>query len=258
MVDKPVVLLTPGMGGAAYDWELVQPSLAERYRVVPVERPGLDGGEPRRGLPALAEEADRLATAADRCGGAVVVAHSAAALHAEAMGRLHPRSLLGLVLLDPSCGEGAPTAARTLRTAEGLGRRAAPHLTRWGPALWTAIAHSQTSRPLPAAVREAAHVRFRSPAAIAAVWQEYLAFEPMLRDLAALRERTVFPAVPVRVLTGTGGMRTAAAVGWMRCHLRLAQLLAGHQRLLPTSRHHLAWERPHEVLASVESVMGEL
>lgn len=254
-MPEPPVLLTSGMAGAAYDWEPVVPELSALHRVHQLERPGLDGSAPRPGLPGLRDEADRLAAAADRHGGAVVVAHSVSALHAEAMGRLHPRSLRALVLLDPSCGSAAPRSAGPLLAAEALGRRAAGCLAPFGPAIWTAGARAQTSRPLPPAVRAAGRARFRSPAAITAAWQEYLAFEPMLRDLAVLRQRTTFPALPVWILTAVGGMRANAAVRWTRCHTRLAQLLGGRHRVLPDSRHQVAWERPSLVAETIEAAM---
>ena len=256
MPEPPTVLLTSGMAGAAYDWEPVLTALPAPHRVHRLERPGLDGRTPRPGLPGLHDEADRLAAAADRLGGAVVVAHSVSALHAEAMGRLHPSSLRALVLLDPSCGSGSPRPERSLLAAEALGRRAATCLAPVGPALWTAGARAQTSRPLPPAVRAAGRARFRSPAAITAAWQEYLAFEPMLRDLAALRQRTTFPPVPVWVLTALGGMRANSAVRWTRCHTRVARLLGGCHRLLPTSRHQVAWERPDVVVETIEAATG--
>ncbi|GAB3678437.1 alpha/beta fold hydrolase [Saccharopolyspora tripterygii] len=256
MPDSPTVLLTSGMAGAAYDWEPVLPALSAPHRVHRLERPGLDGCPPRPGLPTLHDEADRLAAAADRHGGAVVVAHSVSALHAEAMGRRHPRSLRALVLLDPSCGTASPRPERRRLTAEALGRRAAPCVAPLGPALWTAGARTQTSRPLPRAVRTAGRARFRSPAAITAAWQEYLAFEPMLRDLAVLRERTTFPAVPVWILTALGGMRASAAVRWTRGHTHLARRLGASHRLLPDSRHQVAWDRPDVVVATIEAATG--
>ncbi|MFC7339905.1 alpha/beta fold hydrolase [Saccharopolyspora griseoalba] len=256
MPDSPTVLLTSGMAGAAHDWELVLPALSALHRVHRLERPGLDGGAPRSGLPSLHEEADRLGAAAERHGGAVVVAHSVSALHAEAMGRRHPRSLRGLVLLDPSCGSAPPRPGRPLRAAGAVGRHAASCVAPLGPAIWAAVARSQTSRPLPPAVRAAGRARFRSPNAITAAWQEYLAFGPMLRDLAALRQRATFPPVPVRVLTAVGGMRASTAVRWTRCHIRLARLLGGCHRLLPDSRHQVAWDCPDVVVETIEAAMG--
>lgn len=253
MPESPAVLLTSGMAGGAYDWEPVLPALSALHRVHRLERPGLDGCTPRPGLPSLHDEADRLGAAADRHGGAVVVAHSLSALHAEAMGRRHPRSLRALVLLDPSCGSASPHPEWPLLVAEALGRHAATCVAPFGPAIWTAGAHSQTSRPLPPAVRAAGRARFRSPAAITAAWQEYLAFGPMLRDLAELRQRTAFPPVPVWILTAIGGMRPNTAVRWTRCHTRLARLLGGRHRLLPNSRHQLAWEAPDVVVQTIEA-----
>lgn len=256
MPESPAVLLTSGMAGAAYDWEPVLTALSAPHRVHRLERPGLDGCTPKPGLPGLQDEADRLGAAADRRGGAVVVAHSVSALHAEAMGRLHPRSLRALVLLDPSCGRALRHPEWPLLAAEALGRRAATCIAPFGPAIWTAGAHAQTSRPLPPAVRAAGRARFRSPAAITAAWQEYLAFEPMLRDLDVLRQRTTFPPVPVWILTAVGGMRANTAVRWARCHTRLARLLGGRHRLLPDSWHQLAWECPDVVAETIEAATG--
>lgn len=75
----------------------------------------------------------------------------------------------------------------------------------------------------------------------------------MLRDLAVLRQRTAFPPVPVWILTAVGGMRPNAAVRWTRCHTRLARLLGGCHRLLPNSRHQLAWECPDVVVETIEA-----
>ncbi|MEV4732445.1 alpha/beta hydrolase [Saccharopolyspora sp. NPDC049426] len=253
MPEPPAVLLTSGMAGAAYDWEPVLTALSAPHHVHRLERPGLDGRTPPPGLPSLHDEADLLSAAADRHGGAVVVAHSVSALHAEAMGRRHPSSLRALVLLDPSCGSASPHPEWSLLAAEALGRHAATCIAPFGPAIWTAGARAQTSRPLPPAVRSAGRARFRSPAALTAAWQEYLAFEPMLRDLAVLRQRTTFPPVPVWILTAVGGMRASAAVRWTRCHTRLARLLGGRHRLLPHSRHQLAWECPDVVVETIEA-----
>lgn len=272
MPDQPTVILTPGAAGGAYDWDLVVPLLPTRYRVWCLERPVLDGRDSRSrasslagftghaatGLPTLREEAERLAAAADQRGGAIVVAHSMSALHAEAMGRLHPHSLRGLVLVDPSYGTVPRSPRRKSGIGEALSRRAAPFLTSVVPALWTIGARFQTSHALPPSVRAAARARFRSPAMITAAWQEYLAFDSMLRDLFTLREETTFPSVPVWILTATGGMPTGKAVLWMNYHERLVESLAARQRLLPGSRHYVAWDHPQLVARTIETVADEL
>ena len=100
---EPAVLLLAGLGEPWFDWDPTVPLLAGRHRVVRYDRPGLGASPARRTYPTLAEEADRIAAVIDRYGldRPVVVAHSAAALPAEACARRHPGGLSGLVLVDP-------------------------------------------------------------------------------------------------------------------------------------------------------------
>ncbi|GAB2750706.1 hypothetical protein GCM10027174_26690 [Salinifilum aidingensis] len=260
----PPLLLTPGMAGTAHDWLPVVEDLARRHRLLRVERPGLGSAPPRAGVPSLREEAGALAAvAADVPGGVVLVAHSVAGLHAEAMTRCHPELVRGLVLLDPSCGPGRPGRPQRWRgAAERCGRAfadGAQHLgvtARLGPAAWSLLARGQTSRPVPEEVRRRGRAAFRSATAWTAAWQEYLAYPGMLGDLAALRQRTRFPAVAVRILTATAGTPSPAARRWRRCHRRLAGVLRAEHELLPAARHHLAWERPDRVVAAVAAVAG--
>lgn len=261
---EPALLLTPGMAGAAYDWIPIVEQLAPRHRLLRVERPGLGAGAPRSGLPSLRTEADRLAQVAEKESGVIVVAHSVAGLHAEAMIRLHPELVRGLVLLDPSCSRprtalpawwlsGAERAGRRLaRGAQLLGLTAPV-----GPVLWSAAARGQTSRPIPEQVRARGRATFRSAAALTATWQENLAYQTMINDLAALRETSAFPAIPVRVLTATRGMPTRLARRWERCHHDIAETMNARHEIVTDARHHLVWERPGKVLETIATVTGD-
>lgn len=261
---EPALLLTSGMAGAAYDWLPVVEPLARHRLVLRVERSGLGAAPPRFGLPDLRGEAEKLAGVAATCpGGVVLVAHSVAGLHAEAMSRLYPTLVRGLVLLDPSCGRVRRVGPRWWRSvAERFGRALANGADLLGltgllgPALWSAAARGQTSPPVPAPVRLQGRAAFRSATALTAAWQEHLAYQGMINDLATLRTCAPFPSIPARILTATGGMSAPMARRWRQCHRRhAAALLAGHE-VLPEARHHLVWDRPDRVLRAITTVAG--
>ncbi|MFC7744413.1 alpha/beta fold hydrolase [Nocardiopsis composta] len=118
--------------------------LQDRYRVVRFDRRNL--------RPTLRSEAMRLAGLAEAAGGpVVVVAHSVAALHAEAFARLRPELVCGLVLVDPSCEVRTPSPPRCARwpggSAAGWSRRSPAPPDRRCAAPWCA------ARPSPAATR---------------------------------------------------------------------------------------------------------
>lgn len=263
----PTVVFTSGLAGAHYDWGAVVPNLSERHLVLRLDRPGLGASPPRRGMPTLAEEADRLAGLIEEQTrvAAIVVAHSVAALHAEAFGRRYPGLLGGLVLVDPSCGTPASSVPAWLLTgADRLGRAVLAAADRTGagavigPPAWSVAAGHNCLRPVPEKVHQAGRETFQSSAAMLAAWREHLAYQGMLADLAALRETTEFPPVPVTVLTATGGMQTAFALAWQRCHQRLASRLNARHRLLPDAGHQIAWDAPAAVVAAVNDVTGRL
>lgn len=262
----PALLLTAGMAGAHYDWEPIAGRLAVDHRVLRLDRPGLGSSAARDHLPTLCEEVAHLAAAADRWAphGAVVVAHSVSALHAEALGRLHPDTLRGVVLLDPSCEPPRPVrpdwllrySEAVLRTLVG-GVERVGLTTMLGPALWSAGAQMQTNGPIPRDVEHAGRATFRNGAAVVAACQELLAFRGMITDLHTLRAQTTFPAVPVRILSATAGMTSSAATRWLRCHDRLADTLNAGHHVLPEARHQLVWESPDAVVDAIAAVTGK-
>lgn len=257
----PALLLTSGMAGAGYDWEPLMPELARRARVLRIDRPGFGGSPPEPGVPSLRREVARLVAVVDELApeGVVLVAHSVAAAHAEAMGRLRPDLLRGLVLLDPSCAPTAPTG--TARPASATrGRRVISlldALALWpvlGPALWLLMARAQCGGPVPESARRPAFRSFRTATAITSAWEEYTAFDGMLAALDSYRS-SEFPAVPAHILSATGGMPTGSAAAWIRCHDHLADSLGASLRVLPDSRHMVMWDRPDAVLRAVDLVL---
>jgi pimeloyl-ACP methyl ester carboxylesterase len=107
----PTVALVHGYGGAASNWVLVAPRLAERYRVVVPDLPGHGGSSPLPGPP------ERVDPYAERLGGlldgpAVIVGHSFGAVVALRLAARRPGLVGGLVLA------GAAGIASSTRSAE--------------------------------------------------------------------------------------------------------------------------------------------
>jgi pimeloyl-ACP methyl ester carboxylesterase len=252
----PPVLLTSGLGGAWFDWMPVTSLLRHRYRVIAFDRPGLGGSPPSPGRRTLRREADLLAALARWTGEPViVVAHSIAALHAEAFARLHPGRVRGLVLVDPSVEPRPHPYARTLTRLTplahlagtvagltGVGRLAGPRVRR---AIMRRICERGDVAP-PEYVRAvSAHGHV-----LGALLAEDLEYRQMAADLLTLRVHRPFPAVPLRVITALGRVRSPRE--WRRAHTALAALSPrGRQVVLPGVGHMVQVDRPEAVAEAV-------
>ena len=145
--DGVPLLLTSGLGGAWFDWAPAVALLRDRYRVTVFDRPGLGLSPAAAARPTLRRDTAILAALAERAGPPVIVlAHSMAAFHAEALARLRPGLVRGMVLADPSHERGPRAdvrlaaaltplvaaagavlgATRLARVAGPLGRRLRP------------------------------------------------------------------------------------------------------------------------------------
>jgi pimeloyl-ACP methyl ester carboxylesterase len=96
---EPIVLIH-GLAGAAANWALLAPELAQSRRVLAVDLPGHAGSEPLAAAPSLAPFADLVAALAQREGfqPAHVVGHSLGGLVALRMAVRRPDSVRSVVL----------------------------------------------------------------------------------------------------------------------------------------------------------------
>ena len=93
----PTVALVHGYGGAASNWALVAPRLAERFRVIVPDLPGHGGSSPLPGPPELVDPySERLGALLDAP--ATVVGHSFGAVVALRLAARRPALVRGLVL----------------------------------------------------------------------------------------------------------------------------------------------------------------
>jgi pimeloyl-ACP methyl ester carboxylesterase len=173
-----------------------------------------------------------------------------AGLHAEALTRLQPNLVAGLVLVDGSV-EFAPRRPSTTLLFQRVARsaRRAMRVTALRPLGSLSdriLTASQSSRRfLDSATPEARKI-YRDPEAIASVVAEQAAYGQQVWDLAELRRSHTWPAVPTVVLTAGG----AGSRKWVEEQHRLAQLLGARQVVAKGSRHLMMIDAP-QLIADV-------
>jgi pimeloyl-ACP methyl ester carboxylesterase len=256
---RPPVLLLGGCGVPSTAWEPLLPAL-DGYLVVQLDRPGLLGTPWPGVLPTLEAEVATLAALVERVGGPVVlVAHSMAGLHAEALVRRRPDLVRGLVLVDSSI-EWRPDRARTgSRTVErcwlGLARLARtalrlPPVRLLGSAVDRLLVTAQSNRRLLDRRPSAAYSVYRNGEAVASVIAEQAAYERQVSDLAELRTASSFPDLAVVVVTAGNSRR------WIGKQARLAALLGGRQVRAADAHHLVMMDRPDLLADAVREVSG--
>jgi pimeloyl-ACP methyl ester carboxylesterase len=262
--DNPPVILSSGLAGAGFDWEPVIALLRDDYRVICFDRPGMGLSPGSAVTPSLRSAVRELAALARWAGEPVtVVAHSMAGFHAEALARVRPELVRGLVLVDPSYERDARVRLRlahvlapvyrlggllleTSRLARVIGpwarRRLLPRLSRRGE-----IATPGTIRQV-----------YGRGVVLATVLAENQAYHEMAADLSALRLRRPFPEIPLVVLTALGDLGGPERErAWAADHAELAAMSPrGRQVELPDHLHMLQLDRPEEIAAAVAEVVS--
>ncbi|AXE38376.1 alpha/beta fold hydrolase [Acidipropionibacterium virtanenii] len=250
----PAVLLMSGAGQPGEYWRPVVEQLGERL-VVSYDRPGM-GATPWPGrLPGLAEEVATATAMADELGPLVLVAHSMAAFHAEALAREHPGAVRGLVLVDPSVEWPArsPSQPGTGR-ARAVARVSGYGLSGLGRAGAVVATLTQTSWSLPRIRRYLSVERLRQifgqPDSLAMVTAELMAYERQAWDLMEVRERYAWPGTPAIVLSAE---RSGAEQENGRQE-RLARLLGAQLWPVPRSRHLMMLDDPATIARAVRRI----
>ncbi|MGP4021803.1 alpha/beta fold hydrolase [Actinomadura sp. 3N407] len=255
-VDGVPLLLTAGLGGAWFDWVPTVELLRDQYRVTVFDRPGLGLSPAGNARPTLRRDAATLEALAERAGRPVIVlAHSMAAFHAEALARLRPGLVGGMVLVDPSYERDPRAAIRLaavltpLATATGavLG---ATRLAKVAGPCGRRLILRKTSRRDEAVPDHVVRSVYGRGTVVGTVIAEELAYREMAADLARLRERRRFPPVPLVVVTALGDVTEPDEKHeWAEGHARLAAMSPHGSRVeLPDALHMVPLDRP-DVLA---------
>ncbi len=251
--DAGRVLLLGGCGVDAVFWRDVGRDLAE-LNVTALNRPGLGGTPWPQQIPTLAAEVATLAELTDVIGSpVVVVAHSMASFHAEALARQHPDRVAGLVIVDGSAEwldrrprPSAPWSARLIhvlihpRPLHGL----ASILYRRG-------ASAQSHVPAKILGRERIRLAYDSPDALAMSLGEAIAYRRQAWDLLRVRAAHPMPDRPVIVLSA----ETTGEPDGLRRQRRLADQLGGRQIVVETSKHLMMIDRPQAIARAVRGCL---
>jgi pimeloyl-ACP methyl ester carboxylesterase len=253
--DVPILLLG-GCAVPSYAFGAVVTALPGRW-LVALDRPGmLDTPWPGR-LPTLAEEVATLLELCQALGEPpVVVAHSMAGPHAEALVREHPGSIRGLVLLDASIEVDAKPPRAATERAWLAASKVALEGARLPPfavaasvstrvAVWSQSQRLRLSYSRP----PGAHELFRRPDTLASIVAEQAAYADQLADLETLLETTTWPGTPSVVLTA--GTRA----GWVRKQRVLTHRLGARHVVVHDSRHLMMVDRPDAVADAVVSLL---
>lgn len=218
------------------------------------DRPGVSTPWPGHAAD-LEEEVTRLAELLRRRPGAVVVAHSMAAFHAEGVLLRHPGLVGALVLVDPSVEwRTRRTWPEPLRAASRWAQGAAGFLpidvaVRSAAVLFT---RAQTVSRLTPEVAALLSQTYGSSDAVAAATTEFMAYERQANDL--LRWRDELPPlqqVPTTVLTAVPRQPTAA-------QRRYVKYLGARHVLVSHSRHLVMLDAPEAVLAAIAAPGGPM
>ncbi|MEU8797187.1 alpha/beta hydrolase [Spirillospora sp. NPDC048819] len=253
------LLLTAGLGGAWFDWVPTVELLRDEYRVTVFDRPGLGLSPAGNARPTLRRDVANLEALAERAGRPVIVlAHSMAAFHAEALARLRPGLVRGMVLVDPSYERDPHAAVRLgavltpLATATGavLG---ATRLAKVAGPCGRRLILRKTSRRDEAVPDGVVRSVYGRGTVIGTVIAEELAYREMAADLARLRERRPFPPVPLVVVTALGDVEDPDKKReWAEGHARLAAMSPrGSRAELPDALHMVPLDRPDALADAV-------
>ncbi|GAA3931580.1 alpha/beta hydrolase [Actinomadura viridis] len=260
----PPLLIGSGLGGAWFDWDPTVEVLGRTHRTLTFDRPGLGLSPAAQAPPSLRRDTAVMAGLAREFGAPLtVLAHSMAGLHAEALARLHPELVRGMVLVDPSYEDEPCSAVRVsaalnpLCSALGTALEVTRIARLGGPAGRRLVLGFTSDRDDTVPPEVARRVYGRGTV-IGTILAEELAYREMTADLAALRERRPFPPIPLVVLTALGDVRGAGrAREWARGHRRLAAMSPyGRQVELADAKHMIQLDRPDAVADAVAEVTG--
>lgn len=246
------MLLVAGCGMSMHYWADVVRRMPGSW-LAAFDRPGLGGTRWPGHLPSLAQEVATLQQVVHELGRpSILVAHSMAAFHAEALLLQHPESVAGVVLLDPSIEwpskrYSSPAGAWQVRAMlRGL------ELLPLG-ALTTRVqqmgAWSQSSRGINRMAGDGLAAVYRDPNAIAMAVAESFAFRQQAWDLQLMREQCPLRPVPTVVLTAAVSSESGIAEG-----NRLAALLHGRNIVVDDCKHMMMVDQPGVVARVVAEV----
>jgi len=256
---SPTVLFESGFGAGPGAWGKVQPQLSRQTRVCSYDRAGYGfsdpGPLPRDGA-ATARDLDEALDAARIEGPYIVVGHSAGGLYGRLFAARRPGEVQGLVLLDPTMEQLAPTPGVN-DGLDGIRRRvrrcladaeATPPLSPDDPAWSGCIGRTPSEHDWAVARR-------------AETWRNQLSELDSLFGRTSeevMRLGDLLKGVPIYVITASDTAAAANKVGydkpqsiWELQHIRLALSAEHGSQQTVLSSHLIVNDRPEVVIEAV-------
>lgn len=282
---SPVVILTAGLGGWAADWRKVQPEMAKTTRVCAWDRPGFgfsSGTTETQTTAHIVSDLEAGLKAARIKGPYVAVGHSLGGYETLLFKDRNPRTVVGMVLVDPSVPD---QFNRMMRAApafisfadKGLASQRA-YIDRCLTGIRSGALKLGGKDPdgcldyppeyprdlsLALATLDANPIRFEAQTSL---------IRNFRTDSAALvNPRRNYRDMPLIVLTSTKDQKLPANMGpvpaaedmaamhkeWVRAHDEIAALSThGSNRLVPDASHYIQYDQPRVVVDAVEQVVG--
>lgn len=288
---SPAVILEAGEGETSFTWRKVQPVLSRYTRVCSFDRSGMgfsEGGPLPRDANAMVADLHALLQNAGVTPPYVLVGHSIAGLYAPLFADRYPRSVAGMVLVDPSFPNqsqvlfaASPTMRRFAATApqayhlcyeaaihHELAKGADEYASCGFPAHVAALVKAQCAKE-GAAACELLHAQMRQMQR-PEFWldlgsEDYFSNQrDSLEDLQNQRNLGAMPLIVLTAANDTGPsplppaeMKAVQRV-WTAGHDRLAQLSrVGVNFVVHNSGHYIQLDRPSVVISAIMEVISE-
>ena len=283
---SPTVVLTAGLGGWSWVWYRIQSPLSRRTRVCAWDPAGLGFSSPSPELEDalhVTEDLEEALKRADIGGPYVMVAHSAAAYVAIRFADQHPRTVVGMVLVDPAIpdqdavrervapkfaafGNAAPRAEATRlrqcaaqlrsgalkRGTPGYDECTAPSLLPSASALTEVLAQLNAD---PARLLTQASAIENVSQSGREVINPHRRYGDMPLTVLTSGSHPMPPDVPADVREQAALYFRALASG----HDAYAALSTrGHNQLVPDSGHFIQVDNPKVVLAAINDVLSKI
>ncbi|MBY4126850.1 alpha/beta hydrolase [Rhodococcus fascians] len=260
----PTVVLCGGLGSNWFDWNDTVDILSAHHHVVVIDRPGfgLSDPLPAGATPTVRGEAARIVGVLDALGitePAVVAGHSIAGFYAEAVARLYPSRIRGILLLDSSA-ESDPRrfipsvvrveAARVVATV--LDKTGVQKL--FGPRVRRVLNQATPPDGTPQETFDWVDDIYRRPTYLAAALVEDVVYSDLAVELNKLRKRSTL-VVPVIVAAAHTGRPSPWGKRWIRTQRKLAEYLRADFTVVMPAHHHAMIDKPAEVAALIAELV---
>ncbi|MCA0353032.1 MAG: alpha/beta hydrolase [Chloroflexi bacterium] len=263
---SPTIVLEAGLGDGADVWGLVQPALAEQYRVCAYDRVGMGWSE------AVADKADRASIAqtlhellsqANVSAPYVLVGHSAGGLYVREYAQRYPEQVAGLVLVDSSHEQQRQRQPQLAEDPFAIMRQsmqACDVLAPFGIIRLTKLfeqsqsTYAKLSQPAQASITASQYQTSTCSAmdeALAAITQD-------LNQAQAPQSLNDLPLVVLTRGIADSTMPVEFEQTWDSLQQELAQLSSNSQhQIAETSGHYIHLDQPELVIAAVEWVISQ-